>query len=40
MREPNFDLECAKKTFMEAKKSIIDASTSASKERPEKEMDP
>ena len=40
MKEPEFDLERTKETFMEAKKSFVDASTSGSKDRPEPEMDP
>ena len=40
MKEPEFDLEHAKETFMEARKSFIDASTSGSKDKPELEMDP
>ena len=40
MKEAEFDLECAKETFMEAKKSFADASTSERKDRPELEMDP
>ena len=39
MKEQKFDLECAKETFMEAKRSFVDASTSGSKDRPELEMD-
>ena len=39
-KEPEFDLEHAKKTFMEVKKSFTDASTSRSKDRLELEMDP
>jgi len=33
-KELEFDLECAKKTFIEAKESIINASTSGRKDRP------
>ena len=40
MKESKFDLERAKETFMEAKKSFVDASTPESKDRPEPEMDP
>ena len=40
MKELEFDLERTKETFMEAKKSVVDASTSGSKDRPELEMDP
>lgn len=39
MKELKFDLEHAKETFMEAKKSFTDASTSGSKDRLESEMD-
>ena len=39
-KEEEFDLERAKETFMEAKKSFVDASTSGSKDRLEPEMDP
>jgi len=39
-KEREFDLECAKETFMEARKSFTDASTSGSKDRPELETDP
>ena len=39
-KEPEFDLEHAKETFMEAKKSFADASTSGSKDKLELEMDP
>jgi len=35
-----FDFECAKETFMEAKKSFVDASTLGRKDRPEPGMDP
>ena len=31
-KEPEFDLECIKETFMEAKKSFMEASTSSSKD--------
>ena len=34
-KEPKFDLECMKETFMEAKKSFTKASTSRSKDQPE-----
>ena len=40
MKEPELDLEHAKETFMEARKSFTDASTSGSKDRPTPEMDP
>ena len=40
MKEPEFDLERAKETFMEARKSFVDASTSKRKDRLELEMDP
>ena len=39
-KEPEFDLEHARETFMEAKKSFMEASTSGSKDQPELEMDP
>jgi len=39
-KEVEFDLERAKETFREAKKSFDDASTSGSKDRSELEMDP
>ena len=39
-KEPEFDLEHAKETFMEAKKSFAEASTSGSKDQPEPGMDP
>ena len=39
-KEPEFDLECAKETFMEAKKRFIEASTSGSKDQLELGMDP
>ena len=39
-KEPEFDLECAKETCIEARKSFTDASTSGSKDRSEPEMDP
>ena len=39
-KELKFDFERAKETFMEARKSFIDASTSGSKDKPEPEMDP
>jgi len=38
-KEPEFDLEHAKETFMEAKKIFIDASTSGSKDKLKPEMD-
>jgi len=40
VKEAEFDLECTQETFMEAKKSFTDASTSGSKDKPEPEMDP
>jgi len=40
MKEPKFDLERAKETFMEARKSFVDAYTSGSKDIPEPGMDP
>lgn len=40
MKKPEFDLEHAKKTFMEAKKSFVDTSNLGSKDRPELRMDP
>jgi len=39
-KEPEFDLERAKETFMEARESFADASTSGNKPRPGLEMDP
>lgn len=39
-KENRFDLEHAKETFMEAKKSFAKASTSASQEKLTEEMDP
>ena len=39
-KELEFDLECAKETFMEAKKSFTEASTSGSQEQLEPGMDP
>jgi len=39
-KEAKFDLECTQETFMEAKKSFADASTSRRKYKPELEMDP
>ena len=38
-KEPRFDLECTKETFMEAKKSFMEASTSGSKDQLEPRMD-
>ena len=35
VKEAEFDLECALETFMEAKKSFTEASTSGSKDKPE-----
>ena len=34
-KEAEFDLECGHETFMEAKKSFVEASTSGSKDKPE-----
>ena len=39
-KEAEFVFERARETFMEVKKSFIDASTSRSKDRPELKMDP
>lgn len=39
MKEPKFDLECVKETFMEAKKSFMEASTSSSKDQLEPGME-
>ena len=39
-KEPEFDLDRAKETFMEANKSFMEASTSGSKDKLEPEMDP
>jgi len=39
-KEPQFDLECVKETFMEAKKSFVETSTSGSKDQLEPGMDP
>lgn len=39
-KEAKFDLECARETFMEAKKSFIEASTSGIWDKPVQEMDP
>ena len=39
-KEPEFYLECTKETFMEAKKSFTEASTSGIKDKLEPEMDP
>lgn len=39
-KEHEFDLECAKETFMEAKKSFTEASTLCSKDQLEPGMDP
>jgi len=39
-KETKFDLECTKETFMEAKKSFAEASTSGGQEKPIEEMDP
>ena len=38
-REPEFDLECAKETFMEAKKSFTEASALGSKDQLEPGME-
>lgn len=40
IREPKFDLEHTKETFMEAKKSLEEASTLGSKDQLETWMDP
>jgi len=40
IKQPEFDLERVKETFMEAKKSFAKASTSGSKDEGEPEMDP
>jgi len=39
-KKPEFNLECAKKTFMEAKKSFAEVSSSSGKDQPEPEIDP
>lgn len=39
-KEVEFDLERARETFMEAKKSFAEASTSGSKDKPVQKMDP
>ena len=39
-KEPEFDLECVRETFMEAKKSFTEISTSGSKDQLEPRMDP
>lgn len=39
MKEPKFNLERVKETFMKAKRSFTDASTSGSKDKLEPEMD-
>ena len=39
-KEAEFDLERARETFMEAKKSFAEVSTSRSKGKPDQEMDP
>ena len=39
-KEPKFDLECTQETFMEAKKSFTQASTSGSKDQVEPGMVP
>ena len=40
IKEPEFNSEHVKETFMEAKKSFMEASTSSSKDQLELEMDP
>ena len=40
VKEVEFDLEGARETFMEAKKSFIEASTLGGKDKPDQEMDP
>jgi len=40
VKEAEFDLEHAHETFMVAKKSFAEASTSGSKDKPDQEMDP
>ena len=40
VKEGEFDLEHARKTFMEEKKSFVEASTSGSGDKPVQEMDP
>ena len=40
MKEEYFDLKHTQETFMEAKKSFADASTSRIKDKPKPEMDP
>ena len=40
MKEAEFDLEPTRETFMEAKKSFVEASTSKRIDRLELEMDP
>ena len=40
MKEAEFYLEHASETFMEAKNSFAEASTSGSKDKPDQEMDP
>jgi len=40
IKEPEFDLDHTKETFMEAKKSFTETSTSGSKDQLELEMDP
>jgi len=39
-KEVEFYLECTQETFMEAKKSCTNASTSGRKDKPKSEMDP
>lgn len=39
-KEPEFDLEHEKETFMEAKKTFVEVSTLASKDQPKPRMDP
>ena len=40
IKEPEFDLGCTRKTFMESKTSFTEASTSGSKDQLESGMDP
>jgi len=39
-KEAKFDLKCAHKTFMEAKKSFVETYTSGSKDKLDQEVDP
>lgn len=39
-KKPEFDVECVKETFMEAKKSFTETSTSNSRDQQESWMDP